>query len=99
MTTMRSLAIIVLLIGGNCAKCTADQRLSTVRRWCSREPCYIRTARRRRYPRSARTAFSIYRLPALAPLHCHTAHARLWLVAARPVSLVPLWLGTLGVLV
>jgi hypothetical protein len=35
----------------------------------------------------------------IAPVHCHTAHARLWVVAARPVSLVSLWPGALGVLV
>ena len=38
-----------------------------------------------------------------APVHCHTAHAPLrvspLLVAARPVPLVSLWPGTLGVLV
>jgi hypothetical protein len=44
------------------------------------------------------------RIPALAPLHRHTAHASLWisalLVAARPVSLVFFWdPGTLGLLV
>src|SRR5262249_25835045 len=36
---------------------------------------------------------------ALAPLHRDTAHTRLWVVAARPVSLVSFWPGTLGVLV
>jgi hypothetical protein len=103
MTTMRSLAIIALLVGGTspalAANCTADRRLSASRRWCSGESCYVRTTRNGRYPRSARTAFSIYRLPALAPLHCHTAHARLWVVAARRVSLVSLRPGTLGILV